>query len=179
MHGVIVRPATVNDADVLAVVQIRTSQEAYRGKLPREHLDQLDPSVRRQVWRQLLESDPEPAATLVLEHQDAGVVGFINVAPSGDPDTDPQKVGEVRAVYVLPEHWGQGAGRLLVDAGLRRLEEAGRREVTLWVLETNGRARRFYEAGGWRADGSSKTRDSRGVPVVEVRYRHRRATSVT
>jgi hypothetical protein len=46
--------------------------------------------------------------------------------------------------------------------------------VTLWVLDTNERARRFYEARGWRADGTSKSDASRGSPVVEVRYRYRR-----
>jgi GNAT superfamily N-acetyltransferase len=122
------------------------------------------------VWRQLLESDRPPAGTLVAERPGHGVVGFINVAPSADAEL----VGEVRAVYVLPEHWGQGAGRLLMDAGLRRLAEAGFHEVTLWVLETNGPARRFYETRGWRADGASKRNDSRGVPLVEVRYRYRR-----
>jgi hypothetical protein len=51
--------------------------------------------------------------------------------------------------------------------------------VALWVLETNTRARRFYESGGWRADGSSKTANSRGFPLVEVRYRYCETTRVT
>jgi hypothetical protein len=50
----------------------------------------------------------------------------------------------------------------------------GYREVTLWVLDTDERARRFYEAGGWRTDGTSRTDESRGSAVVAVRYRYRR-----
>jgi GNAT superfamily N-acetyltransferase len=169
----------VDDAEMLAVVQVRTWQEAYRGKVPQEYLDQLDPSRRRQTWRQLLESAHAPAGTLVLEHQADGVVGFIHVSPSRDSDTDPRLVGEVQAIYLLPQHWGHGAGRLLMNAGLRRLDEAGYHEVALWVLETNTRARRFYESGGWRADGSSKTANSRGFPLVEVRYRYCETTRVT
>ena len=38
-------------------------------------------------------------------------------------------------------------------AALGRLGEGGFDQVTLWVLDSNARARRFYEAGGWRADG--------------------------
>src|SRR5687768_13521536 len=95
----IVRAATADDAEVLAVVQVRTSREAYRGTMPQEYLDQLDVSRRREVWRQLLESDRPPAGTLVAECPGHGVVGFINVAASGDAEL----VGEVRAVYVLPE----------------------------------------------------------------------------
>ncbi|BBH70291.1 N-acetyltransferase [Actinoplanes sp. OR16] len=163
----ILRSATVEDAGALAVVQTRTSQAAYRGIMPQEHLDRLDPDRRRRVWRELIASDRPPAGTLVLEHPDDGVIGFVTVAVTEAPE----RVGEVRAVYVLPEHWGSGAGRLLMDAGLRRLGEAGYREVVLWVLEGNVRARRFYEAGGWRADGASTTDDSRGVPLVTIRYR--------
>jgi ribosomal protein S18 acetylase RimI-like enzyme len=169
---VIVRDAIVNDAEALAVVHVRTWQEAYRGKVPQEYLDRLDLSQRQQGWRQSIQQDRAPAGTLVFEHEGAGVVGFISVSPCRDTDADPQLVGEIQAVYLLPEYWGRGVGRLLMEAGMRRLADAGYREIILWVLETNGRARRFYEAGGWHADGLTKTDDSRGFPLVEVRYRH-------
>ena len=168
----IIRSATVHDAGALAVVHVRSWQEAYHGKVPQEYLDQLDPAGREQGWREWIQQDRAPAGTLVLEHNRDGVIGLVNVSPSRDTDTDPRLVGEVQALYLLPEFWGQGAGRLLMDAAVHRLVRAGYREIILWVLETNGRARRFYEAAGWRADGSMKTDDSRGFPYVEVRYRH-------
>jgi GNAT superfamily N-acetyltransferase len=167
---VIIRDATVNDVEAIAGVQVRTWQEAYRGKVPQQHLDKMDPCRRQHAWRQILQ-DRGPAATLVAAEESDGAVGFIHVSPSRDPDTVPEMVGEVQALYLLPEHWGQGVGRLLMEAGVRRLAAGGYREILLWVLATNDRARRFYEAGGWRADGSTRTSDSRGVPLVEVRYR--------
>lgn len=168
----LVRPATEQDAEAVAAVQVRTSRAAYRGLIPQEHLDRSDPERRRVAWLQWLHGNPAPAALFVLEHGTDGVVGFINVAPGRDPDTDPRLVGEVQACYVLPEHSGRGGGRLLMEAALRRLRDAGLHEVVLWVLDTNERARRFYEAGGWRADGTTKTDASRGFPLLEVRYRH-------
>lgn len=168
----LVRLATERDVEAVAVVQARTWQAAYRGLIPQEYLDRLDPQRRQHAWLQWLRGNPAPAALFVLEHDTDGVVGFINVAPSRDPDTDPRLVGEVQACYILPEQWGQGGGRLLMETALRRLHDAGYREVVLWVLDTNERARRFYEAGGWRADGSTKTDPSHGYPRVEVRYRH-------
>ncbi|MEU4626634.1 GNAT family N-acetyltransferase [Actinoplanes sp. NPDC023801] len=176
---VIVRPALVNDAEALAAVHVRTWRVAYRGKMRQDYLDQLDPSPRVQGWRQWIQQDPATAGILLLEHAADGVVGFITVSPSRDSDTDPEAVGEVKAVYLLPEYWGRGAGRLLMEAGLHRLKAAGFEEVVLWVLESNWRARRFYEAGGWRADGSTKTDESRGFPLAEVRYRYNNAEPVT
>ena len=171
----IVRPATTDDVDALAVVHGRTWQMAYREEVPQEYFDRLDLAQRREGWLQRLQSEQPPAGTLVLEHQVDGVIGFINVAPSRDVDTDPGSVGEVKAVYVLPEYWGNGAGQILMEAGLRRLQEAGYSDVVLWVLESNRRARRFYEAGGWRNDGTSKIDESRGFPLVVVRYRYHTA----
>ena len=52
------------------------------------------------------------------------------------------------------------------------LRSAGFSQATLWVLEMNALARHFYEAMGWRPDGTRK-RDERvgGFGLVEVRYR--------
>jgi hypothetical protein len=43
--------------------------------------------------------------------------------------------------------------------------------VTLWVLDGNDRARRFYEAAGWTAGGTTKTDVIGQTPVREIRYR--------
>jgi ribosomal protein S18 acetylase RimI-like enzyme len=170
-----VRPATVHDAQALAVVRVRSWQATYRGQVPQEYLDALDPIQGRPAWEQWIQSDRPPAGTLVLHHPIDGVIGYVHVSPSRDPDTDPLTVGEVQAIYLLPEYWGQGIGKMLMNAGLRRLAEAGYREADLWVLETNHRARRFYEATGWHPDGTVKSDDSRGFPLIEVRYHYRAA----
>jgi hypothetical protein len=39
------------------------------------------------------------------------------------------------------------------------------------VLDTNSRARRFYEAAGWHRDGAVKQDARRGFVLNEVRYR--------
>ena len=99
------------------------------------------------------------------------LVGFVDYSASRDGDADREQVGEVNALYLEPEAWGSGAGRLLMDAALARLTAAGFAQATLWVLDSNARARRFYEAGGWTADGAVKHDDSRGFPIRQVRYR--------
>ena len=50
-------------------------------------------------------------------------------------------------------------------------------EATLWVLEENPRARRFYERAGWRTDGERKADERWGVRAPEVRYRKRFSSS--
>jgi GNAT superfamily N-acetyltransferase len=64
-----------------------------------------------------------------------------------------------------------GVGRLLITAARERLRGVGVTAASLWVLDGNARARRFYERDGWRFDGTRRTRAYGGAPVEEVRYR--------
>jgi len=45
------------------------------------------------------------------------------------------------------------------------------RTVTLWVLETNEQARRFYELAGWKLDGATTTERIDCLNYPTVRYR--------
>ncbi|MDR7274941.1 GNAT family N-acetyltransferase [Catenuloplanes atrovinosus] len=165
-----IRPATIADAAVLADVHVRTWQATYRGFVPDGYLRSLDPVRWRPFWQDRLRRPEEGTATLALV-PDAGdrPVGFVSFGPSRDDAAD-VAAGEIFAIYVLPEHWGTGGGRMLMAAALTALADAGFGRATLWVLDGNARARRFYEAGGWRPDGLTKRDESRGFPLDEVRY---------
>jgi ribosomal protein S18 acetylase RimI-like enzyme len=58
-----------------------------------------------------------------------------------------------------------------MEAALGRLRQAGFESATLWVLDTNTQARRFYEAGGWQWDTTTKPHVIGGREVTEFRYR--------
>jgi GNAT superfamily N-acetyltransferase len=75
---------------------------------------------------------------------------------------------ELRDLYVVPEAWGTGVARSLVDAVFNAMRAEGEGEATLWVGEENARARRFYEREGWEPTG--ETRESPLGPS-EARYR--------
>lgn len=166
-----VRPARAEDAGQIALVHVRSWQGAYRGLIPQAYLDGLDVAQRRQTWGRALAETDDPRAGVLVADDDGRVVGFVGYFPSRDPDADPIVVAEIGAIYLLPGTWRGGIGRRLMDAALDRLAGAGFIQATLWVLESNARARRFYEAGGWSADGTAKQDDSRGFPLSEVRYR--------
>ena len=105
-----------------------------------------------------------------MAEDDSIVVGFVHLCPTRDEDRYPPTVGEVTSIYVLEEVWGTGTGRALMAAALERVTQAGFVQATLWVLDTNHRARRFYEAGPWQPDGATKRDHLRGFPLTEVRY---------
>jgi ribosomal protein S18 acetylase RimI-like enzyme len=78
-------------------------------------------------------------------------------------------VGELYALYVTPAWWSAGAGRALMDLVLASLEADGYRQVVLWVLADNARARRFYDRAGFAPDGGTNIITGLGG-VLEVRY---------
>jgi ribosomal protein S18 acetylase RimI-like enzyme len=69
-------------------------------------------------------------------------------------------------LYVVPEHWSTGAGRRLLDRVLETLIAAGEHRLVLWVLESNVRARRFYERAGFTATRRRADERFGGVTVV-------------
>lgn len=140
-----IRPATPDDAPAIAAVHVASWQGAYRGAFPDEVLDGLSVERRTAGWQQHLSDDGQ--FTFVAE-DDGRVTGFAhgNAAREDNPDGT---TGEVFAIYAAPEAWGTGAGRALMAAAVEWLRNAGFREAVLWVLDSNARARRFYELAGW------------------------------
>jgi len=155
----------------IAIAHVRSWQAAYRGLMPQDYLDNLDAEQRRPLWERILGEAQWPRAGTFVAEDSRNVVGFAHFCPARDADAEPASAGELAAIYLVPEAWGTGLGRELMISGLSALSEAGFGEAMLWVLDTNSRARRFYEAGGWRADGAVKQDGRMGFVLNEVRYR--------
>lgn len=166
-----IRRAGTADAMAVADVHVRSWQAAYRGAVPQEYLDGLDPERRAPVWERRLAEMSPPAAGVLVAETGGQVVGFAAFGPTRDAEDDPAAVAEIMTIYLVPGAWGRGIGRTLLAAAVRGLRDGGHREATLWVLDANARARRFYEAAGWRVDGAIKRDTIAGAPITMVRYR--------
>ena len=165
-----IRRAVSADAQPLAAVHVRTWQDAYRGLMPQEYLDNLDAGSRREGWERILASTDWPRTGTFVAENDDRIIGFAHVCPARDTDAG-DGVGEGTSIYVLASAWGTGAGRALMSAAVDTLRDAAFIEATLWVLDTNARARRFYEIAGWAVDDAERLEQLRGFLVREVRYR--------
>jgi GNAT superfamily N-acetyltransferase len=168
---VLVRPARAGDEPGIARVHVASWQDAYRGHMPAGYLAALDVDQRAERWRQRLPAARRSRGDVLVAVSGADIVGFVHYGPSRDQDADRGRTGEIGAIYVQPESIGQGVGRLLMERAVAGLAGLGYPDATLWVLDGNTRARRFYERAGWTPDGAAKTDQSWGFPIAEVRYR--------
>ncbi len=166
-RGLVVRPAEPRDADAIAAVHVASWRAAYDGIVPRSVLDRLSVERRAAFWRDAL---GETGGVGIWVADEGSVVGFASSGAARDEDLEP-RAGEVQAIYLLPEAWGQGIGRALLEAATVALRERGLDPLVLWVLTDNDRGRRFYERQGWRPDGSARSLDFDGTPIEELRYR--------
>ena len=160
---------TDDHIDQLAQVHTRSWQVGYRGQLPQELLDELDPARRADMWRRWLDRDGDDLLAFVALDEQERVIGF---TASGEPRDDdvPPTCGELYAIYVEPDRWSGGIGTELMATTTDALRDAGYTCATLWVLESNQRSRRFYERHGWEPDGREKVEPWGDAELHEVRY---------
>jgi GNAT superfamily N-acetyltransferase len=135
-----------------------------------ERLETISEDSDTEVWARWLRERPPRFGTFVATRE-GEILGFASLGSTRDGEDDPKVVGELYAIYVLPEAQGQGIGQALMVAALSRLRAEGFAEAILWVLEDNPRTRRYYELAGWHADGGVKDDELLGMLVREVRYR--------
>ena len=165
-----VRDAEPEDAEAILHVRTRTWQIAYAHIFPPEKLEAMLAERWTKWWRGVI-ADPAPRSHTLVVDDAGGVVGFAWLGSMRDEPEERGRVGELFAIYVLPEASGRGIGQALMPEVLNRLRSEGIAEAILWVLEDNPRTRLFYELTGWRADDGSKEEEILATRVREVRYR--------
>jgi len=137
--------------------------------MPDAVLDSLDVEKRAAFWQTHLAS--QPPGTFVAELNQE-IIGFCDLIPSRDRDSNSKEVCEIAAIYVHPEFWRKGAGAALCRFSLQAARLQGYNSVTLWTLTSNVVARKFYESIGFTLDGTTKVdRGLTNYELHEVRYR--------
>ena len=165
MSAVAVRRATSADATAIAELHVASFKAAHRGLLP---LDHTTVERREVVWRDILAAAASEGFALVAE-QCHHVIGFCHLAtPSRDPDANAE-TAELTSIYVAPQQWRSGAGAALLGAAIDELIASGWRELTLWVLAANDRARAFYAGLGFEPNGEEKAHERSGQRELRLR----------
>lgn len=162
-----IRRAQPADARAIAEVHVASWKSAYGGLLPAEKLAQLDVGERERMWRQRLEADDPELRTWVASLEER-VVGFAFTQPSSDDDLGPE-VHELTGLYLEASAWGKGIGTILVTTAEAELRRVGITKLTLWVLEDNEPAKRFYAARGWSFDKRDPSFKVFGAPALRYR----------
>ena len=168
----VVRSPEIADAQQIAQAKNDSWRVGYRALLPDSYLEGLNDASSAAQWVRWLrdgyENDGLRAELRVTTDATRQVVGISAFGADRDR-RDEADTGELWVLYVAPSHWGRGYGYALLRDAEDRLAATGRRDLALWVLEGNDRAREFYERAGWFDDDGVKPFGDSGL--YEVRYR--------
>ncbi|SOJ55429.1 hypothetical protein MSIMFB_02916 [Mycobacterium simulans] len=160
------RWAVPEDALDVARVHVRSWQSAYRGLIAQDYLDSLNPEIGARRYTFGRTGIHIPSTLVAVDG--ATICGLATTGLSRDEDLP--NFGALMALYVDPGYMHSGVGRLLITAARKQLQRVVVK-ASLWVLDRNVRARRFYECDGWWFDGTRRTATYGNEPLEEVRYR--------
>jgi len=160
-----IQNAILEDSRGLGVVHSESWKVAYKGIVPDSFLEKMTVGNSKKRFERALSQGIEKN---IVAFEGDQIVGFMCIGKSRDDDSN-HSVGEIWGIYVLPSHWRQGIGTELLLYGLSSLKAEEYSKVTLWVLEDNINARRFYEKHGFKYDGTKKELNL-GKELNEIRY---------
>jgi ribosomal protein S18 acetylase RimI-like enzyme len=165
-----IRTAQLPDAEAMAHVRVAAWRAAYRGLMPDSYLDRADlEDAEAEHLRDRLQSIGDRTHVSVAE-LGGRIVGYCTYGDAGDDDAEPAR-GAIYALYIHPDVWRHGIGRQLLVYASHYLKAQGFGEATLFVVEGNMRARRFYEQAGWKTDGHRRIYEWPGFSLPVLRYR--------
>ena len=154
-----IRNAVYEDLPLLTKIMVHSFRSAFSGFVSRETLEKS--TVEENCFR-LLESVFRDETMHFLTDGHSGMLVW------QDAGTEV----EIIAIHSLPESWGTGLGRALLETAL---DQIGDRPAFLWAFAENARARRFYEKNGFHWDGTQRVSEFDGA--MEVRYTNAKGNS--
>jgi len=164
----VIRLATSAAGTAIARVHVLSWQTGYRGLVSDSLLDGLSIKRRAAFWEDVL-TNPLPNQRTFLADFSGDIRGFVTAGRCRDKDSATS--GELQAIHVLPEQWDTGTGSALHNTCIDALRADAFLHATLWVVEGNERALRFYRKHGWERDGARKLDEWDGAALNEIRLR--------
>ena len=166
MSSILIREATLQDAEAIAHLHILVWQETYSSIVPQSYLDTLNVDTRIESWKARLD---EPKHHVLVAILDGQICGFARGGPVIEAVHDSTFDGELYVINIVNAAKGKGIGRLLVQHVAEILCFMGLKKAVVWVLADNP-SRRFYERLGAKDLGQEKFMHLGGTDLLEVAY---------
>lgn len=159
------RTAREEDAERVASLHLASWHVTYTSELSPAFRDNQDVAVWSANWRAEIATGLE----VILAEDGDTLEGFVACGPSRGRTS--QRGGwEIYNLHTAPGRYGAGIGTSLFNAAADRGRQQGARQLFLWVVKTNSKARAFYEARGMRLDGGEQEHHVGDEVLYEVRY---------
>ncbi len=145
--------ATEDVAEELGFIHATSYRRAYRGIVPDNILAEYTPQKRAAAFRQAIAKDEDEIYLFKVNHS---AVGFAVLNKHPHYPGAAEDEAEINALFFLPDFWGMDAASRALAFCFNRLRLLGYKRATVWVMEGNDRARRFFEKNGFLPTGEKR-----------------------
>lgn len=145
-------------------IYVDSWKSAYVGIVPQDYLNSLD----EEQWASKLDN-PNRKTLLCIDSNK--IIGTSSFGKSRNKQFE--TFGEIISIYLLPDYIGKGFGKLLMESVISELEKLGYKDVFLWVLEENIKARNFYQKFGFTQTNDFFDINIGGKALREIRYTYK------
>jgi RimJ/RimL family protein N-acetyltransferase len=159
-----IRKATIADIPDISRIHALTWKTAYEGLVSQQYLDELKEENWIGIFTDSISKHLFTVQVIFDGERPAGCISYGKSRENELPDW-----GEIVSLYLLPQYWGKGYAKLLLDPAMADLSRAFR-NVSIWVLKENMRARRFYEKNHFRWSNDEAEFEFQGEKLAVVRY---------
>lgn len=162
MKNMVIRKIDSSDSrEEISNVYEQSWKSAYKDIIPQDYLD----SIPSGQWCGAL--DNPGRYNLVMLDGDK-IIGTSSYCKSRFEDF--KDWGEIISIYFLPEYMDKGYGKYLFKQAVEELKTMGFKQIFLWVLEDNHRARHFYEKCDFKNNGEYMDNVIGGKQLRELQY---------
>lgn len=153
-----IRNFKMDDINALAAVHSASKQSAEKGIIFDEDLATFTQDYYREKWTEWSEMEQTTIRTAWDEDRFIGFCAFgrVKTRPAFDKGVVPRYGGEIYALYVHPEYFRQGVGKMLFLDACKGLVEQKLSTMLLWAMKKNSRACAFYDSFGGERIGKQR-----------------------
>lgn len=151
------------DLEDMVRIHCESWKHAYKGIISDDFIQRKNQS-RREKWADILSGENKKHYIIRQNGTAIGMVSIDFPREAAEADTY-----EIFGLYILPEYERMGYGSETVAFIEEKIRNMGYKKISLWVLEPNIAARRFYEKLGFTPDGTEKL-SYYDKPINLIRY---------
>ena len=142
---IIIRSATINDAEKIAKIKLEGWQTAYRGIIDDNFLNSMD--LNEEIKRR--KDNIQNGVEIIVAELDNNIVGFCMYRDyTKNQENYPNSDCEISSLYVKSSLKRKGIGTKLMQHVLKKLKKQGKTNMILGCLKENYPSRAFYEKMG-------------------------------
>ena len=168
MDNIIIRKATIDDIEEVALLHVNSWYETYSGIISQSYLENMKNNLVKRIERMRNEFNLRMMIVAVIDNE---IVGFSEFVLSNEFSKDLDIDCELCGLYIKNGYKNLGLGSKMFEYVVNLFKENNKKKMGLWCVKENIRAITFYDKkGGILTKEKTFTIDNQEYSEVSYTY---------